>query len=186
MKIYLDLDGVLAECHYAALAYYGVMIDEWPRGIYTKQILAQHGVSCVDGLTTHEFWATFDEQFWATLKKSALCDCLVDLCASRVGTNNVFVASRPTMHPGSWSGKYIWVLENLPTWIHNQVALITFDKSSLAKPGAVLVDDTLSNTVAFEHAGGVGIPVPRAWNGNFDDDSYVIDRVSRTLEKMTR
>lgn len=182
MKIYLDMDGVLTECQHGALEQFGVPLDEWPMGQYTQKVLADNGVDNVIDLTGDEFWSNFDERFWARLKKTQLCDDLIDICAELVGKNNVFIASRPTSHPGSWSGKYTWILENLSPWIHNQVSLITYSKSALAKPGTMLIDDTASNVIKFQQHGGLSILVPRPWNGNNSADSSVINTVAQILE----
>lgn len=174
MRIYLDMDGVLVQCHYAALEYYGVKLDTWPEGRWVQQILIDHGITEVEGLSRTEFWATFDENFWVRLQKTAVCDHLIQLCAKYVGTKNVFIASLPSKNPGCWSGKYTWILENLPEWIHEQVILIQGGKDALSQQGHLLIDDSLHNITTFQDAGGVGILVPRPWNGHEHNEEVIL------------
>lgn len=166
MIIYLDIDGVLAQCQVAALNYFGHYFYEYPFGKRVKDILAEYDED-FDNQTYHQFWSEFDEVFWQLLLKTNECDFLIETCVEAVGRENVFLASRPTMNPGSYSGKAEWVQQNLPKYLHNQLILI-HNKSLLAKPNTLLIDDTLSNCNAFTEAGGNSLFVKRPWNGHKD------------------
>jgi len=47
---------------------------------------------------------------------------------------------------------------------HGPELVLTRDKSLLARPRAVLVDDSDANVDAFRAAGGAGIVFPQPWN----------------------
>jgi len=165
MKIFLDMDGVLTNCHLSALSYYGLHIDEYPLNMRVKDILAGNGIAVP---ADHDvFWESFTEDFWDALTKTDICDILLKTSVSIAGQENVFLATRPTLNPQSYSGKAIWVRENLPEWIWGQV-IMTGNKEFLASPDALLVDDHPVNCEKFEAAGGTALLVPRPWNGNED------------------
>ena len=181
MRLYVDMDGVLTQCHYAALMYHDVILTEWPQGKYVQQILIEHGHTEFEKLSRREFWATYSEGFWRHLKKTAICDNLLGTCGWIVGRENVFIATLPAAHQGCWGGKYAWVLDNLPEWIHDQVIMIQGGKEALAKPDTILIDDNESNVDAFADAGGVGILMPQPWNGNAHDSQAVINTLPEIL-----
>lgn len=162
MKIYLDMDGVLVNCHLAALGYYGLHITEYPMNMRVKDILAGNGVAVPADPAA--FWASFTEDFWDCLEKTEMCDVLLSTAVSLAGQENVFLATRPTLNPQSYSGKAVWVRENLPEWTWDQLILIG-NKSLLAGPDSLLVDDHPQNCEKFEEAGGTALLVPRPWNG---------------------
>jgi hypothetical protein len=167
VKIYFDLDGVLTDCHMSALRAWGVTIDEYPFGRRVKDIIDDRGFIVLTPDSHAEFWGSFDEDFWATLPKSKECDYLIDLGVKFAGQQNVWLASMPSINPESYSGKALWVQNNLPTWIHKQLILI-HDKSKLAMPGCILVDDSRRNCETFQSAGGRAILYKRPWNGYED------------------
>lgn len=162
--IFLDLDGVLAECHVTAARYFGVdvTLETWPHGKRTMELVHEHDPNITQN--DDAFWAIFPEEFWATLPKTPECDEIVAACANNVGQENVKIASRPTSNPRSWSGKRIWVQHNLPTWIHHQL-ILTEEKWLLAKPGRMLIDDSFDVCTKFADRGGQTRWVPRPWGG---------------------
>lgn len=164
MRIYLDMDGVLTQCHICALQYYGMRIEEYPKGMRVKDILNGAGISTL--ANNDDFWADFDETFWDSLLKTDECDALIDRAVELTGsTTHVFIATRPTNSPACYSGKAIWIRENLPEWIWQQVVMIK-QKFLLAKPNTLLIDDSQENCKKFRDLGGHAILVKRPWNGH--------------------
>lgn len=193
MRIYLDMDGVLVRCHEAALEYFGVREpDPWPDWHSVLQVIIGAGAADDDvaSMTREQFWSIFDENWWVKLYKTPLCDQLITACAKFVGPENVFIATRPTRNPGCWSGKYTWVLENLPRGLAGQVIQIQGGKDALARVGAILIDDSIHNIVSFNDAGGLGILVPRPWNGKQHNDEIVLQQlqyvVAHTMGRVRR
>ena len=178
MRLYLDMDGVLTDCHYAAINYHYPEFDwhghPWPMGQHTQGLLQALWGRPASWLPRAEFWATFDEYFWASLPKSQLCEPLLDIAEHHMGKDNVWILTRATMNPGCWSGKYTWILENLPSWIHEQVRIVTDDKAALARYNTILVDDGPENTKPWAEAGGVALLVPRPWNNHEHNDTGVL------------
>lgn len=163
MIIYLDLDGVLTQCHMCALQFYGMNPNEYPRGMRVKDILAGAGITTK--AKYEDFWADFGEDFWDSLIPTDECDRLLRKCAGLVGEGNIFIASRPTKNPQSLSGKMFWIYENLPKWIHNQVIFLRH-KELLANVNTLLIDDSPTNCARFRRAGGYAIMFKRPWNDN--------------------
>lgn len=163
MKIYIDMDGVLTDCHTGALCYYGVHLEEYPMNMRVKDVLAGMNIRTP---STHEaFWGGFEESFWTCLEKTDFCDDLIELSNSLVGEDNVFIASRPTSNPESYSGKACWVQSQLPYWTWDNLILIQ-DKSLLAGTNTLLIDDHPVNCNKFRGSGGQSILVERPWNGH--------------------
>ena len=165
MIVYLDMDGVLTQCHMGALQYYGMNPNEYPRGMRVKDIL--NGAGVTTKASYDDFWADFGEDFWDSLTPTDECLPLIQMCAELVGNDSVFIASRPTSNPQSLSGKMYWILENLPPWIHSQVVFLQ-QKELLSFPGTILVDDSRENCKKFDPSKGKSILVKRPWNDNDD------------------
>lgn len=162
-EIFLDMDGVLSWSHLQTLWFYGIEItlETWPAGQTTLEIAQAAGATNITDIDV--WWDHFDEYFWATLPKTPECDDLISSCARRVGEKNVFILSRPTNNPHCSSGKMIWVHQNLPTWIHDQVILTKY-KWLLAGPDRFLIDDDASNCRAFRRQGGRAKWISRPWS----------------------
>jgi 5'(3')-deoxyribonucleotidase len=164
-NIFIDMDGVLTNCHWAALYHHGVYIGDWPVGKWTGQ-LAETKIDKFD-------WNDFDFAFWANLQKTSLCDDLIHAAHGLAGSPYVFLLSRPTRNPQSYSGKMTWVLKNLPEWIHGNL-ILTEHKELLANSHSLLIDDNPNNCQKFRDNGGLTIPVYRPWNLGELSDSHVL------------
>ena len=160
------MDGVLTNCHWAALHHHGINPTEWPVGKWTGQIIKE-----AKGIDFN--WDDFGYTFWLNLEKTSLCDDLIRTAHNIAGSPYVFLASRPTNNPQCWAGKVAWVQNNLPEWIHKNLILIR-QKDLLAKSDTVLIDDCPTNCANFKEAGGCVIPVCRPWNGGDTPDERVI------------
>ena len=163
---HIDLDGVLVSGHRASLEYHGVYLDDLPFGKSVYDTLNDQlgNESPAHNVDEDQFWAGFDDNFWFNLPKTPECGLILNWASSMFGCENVRIATRPTESSLSYSGKHMWVCENLPKWIWNNVILIR-DKSVLARPGTLLIDDSYVNCFDFEEAGGIANFISRPWNG---------------------
>jgi len=73
------------------------------------------------------------------------------------------ICSAPSACPNSAAGKTHWVADQLGDLGKKKLILVD-DKSFLAHPGVILIDDMLRYTEAFRQAGGETVIVPRPWN----------------------
>lgn len=78
--------------------------------------------------------------------------------------NQIYLLTTPMPHPGSWTGKMLWVEKHLPQYAKHFI-VTQAAKSLLAGPDCLLIDDKDENIDEFVAAGGMGILVPRPWNG---------------------
>ena len=177
MKIFLDLDGVLAKCHEAALAWHGVDIEPG-RSPMHETVNRENG----ENYTRQEFWEAFPYDFWQYLDKTDICDQLVNDCIAFAGEENVFIATKPVPTSACYDGKSAWVRRELP---HLKEKLILIYEKELLAPG-ILIDDSLENRDAFTNAGGVGIIVPRPWNGYGHMDDTFMDGLATMFEMSER
>ncbi|MCA9214571.1 MAG: hypothetical protein KDB27_15975 [Planctomycetales bacterium] len=160
--IFLDMDGVLSDFFSAALRIHGrlELLDEWPRG--------QRDIPGVLGLSRRAYWNKIDEQgsvFWASLQPYPWLDELIQ-AAREVAPFTILTA--PSLAPGCSEGKIRWMYEYFPKVEGRSFAnyMIGSQKHLLAQPGHLLIDDSESNTDAFNSSGGQAILFPQVWNRN--------------------
>lgn len=164
MKIILDVDGVIAQCHETALKYHGVRLKDYPLNQDVKDLIHEHRPECgVDELTRDEFWAAFNYDFWAGLPRAEYWLPFWTYLDSLVGLENVFVATRPALSGECAAGKFDWLTFNLPKGVN--FALI-HHKSMLARVDRLLIDDSPKNVEEFRRAGGSAFLWKQPWNGH--------------------
>lgn len=162
IKIYLDLDGVIAQFVNQSKKVHN-RTDEATCWDYYKAW----------GITTTEFWKKIDadEFFWENIEKYSWTDELVDLVKSVDPKYTVLTS--PHNHPNSYKGKCTWIKEVLKIDPPKR-AILTAIKEDCAKPNRVLIDDSNDNCEKFIAAGGQAILFPQLWNNN---DHLVSNRV---------
>lgn len=161
-KLLLDMDGVLADFATGALAACDLPSDH---SIFAKDYYV--------GLGKEEFWARINAKgfhFWASLSKTKEADYLVSLAISEFGKDNIGIATSPSFSNLSdcVRGKRYWMEEQYPALAENMI--FVNNKSLLASPQHLLVDDQEKVTQAFTKAGGSVILVPRVWNSRAGED----------------
>ena len=157
---YIDLDGVLAKCHQAALAFYGVTVDEYPPYFPVSAVLNERGFSFND---RQEFWDAFDANFWQSLPPYEWNADLISGITSIFDRQHVHIATRPTRNPQCRLGKMVWCQLNLPDYLQDSVIFI--DNKHLLGYDSVLVDDDQQNCLSFGRL-GQAVLVGRPWNGH--------------------
>ena len=155
MRIYLDLDGVIARFAEQSLIVHGkedTVINKWD---YFKDW----------GMTSAEFWEPIDEDpdFWFNIEPYPWMDDLVKLIESH--DPNYLILTSPHDSEYCYSGKQRW-LQKYFDFKTPKRAIFTAQKHELARHGAVLIDDSDDNIYEFNRHGGTGILFPRSWNDN--------------------
>ena len=159
-RIFLDLDGVLADWTSAAIRVLGHEPEQvyaaWPPGVCDVQDAL--------GISGNALWAAVNgagHKMWSDLEPFEWCGDLFALCESKAPTTILTASSRD---PKSASGKLAWMQSVFGTKFRNY--LIGPDKPACAYPGAVLIDDRDDGCKAFIAAGGAAIVFPQIWNSN--------------------
>jgi len=176
IDVYIDFDGVLAKCHETVLMLEGCQME--PNKPMYQIVNEQVGSS----YTRDAFWDMFGHDFWASLPKTGLCDTLLEWVTRTVGQERTFFLTRPTGNTESFSGKAGWTKRNLPPWAINNLFIGT-RKDKLA-PNSILIDDSPSNIEAWKDNGGLGILVPRPWNGKPSDDAGVVKQFRGMMHNL--
>ncbi len=189
MKVFLDLDGVLVDfvggVHDALNLPYEY--DKYPYEKGKWNIFGDIGgkfwdgrfpFSIVDGLCNQEFWRNLN---WMDDGQRLLYGW-VDIMGS---FDDIIILTTPMPNPGSWTGKYLWIKENMPASFLENTIMLTGSKAQLAGPDTLLIDDKDQNIEEFRAAGGQGILVPRPWNKNHDCRQSTLDYVKHKLDEVT-
>lgn len=185
--IYLDIDGVLANFHGAALALFGVdpkygnEITDWDS---MPKVIRKYSDPTI---TNQDFWNRIDnegEKFWANLDWMPWGKELLYICLNTAPT---VLMSAPTNHPSSASGKLYWIQNRMPSYWHKRYCLSPC-KHHMAHPGALLIDDGEHNIKAFREHGGWACLIPNTWNsyGYFPKNTEVLNKVQETIENIKR
>ena len=161
MRVFIDMDGVVADYRAAALAavrrlYFGGDIGEDPGPGYDLWGPL--------GLTEDEFFEcqTEDPNFWADIPVyPGAREWVAEIDALARG--DVWFLSAPSRHPQCHSGKACWLLRELGVKMDRLV--VTKSKFLLARHrGDILVDDLPQNLVHWREAGGTPIRFRQPWN----------------------
>jgi hypothetical protein len=157
-RIFLDLDGVLADWASAAILLHDhdpeAIMGSWPPGVYE---LAE-----VLGISGNEMWRPINSagaEFWANLEPLPWCGDLMSLC-TRIAPTTILTS--PSKDPGAAAGKTRWLQSVFGSSFRDY--LIGPAKGACASRGAVLIDDRDEGCEWFIAAGGHAIVFPQPWN----------------------
>jgi 5'(3')-deoxyribonucleotidase len=161
IKVFLDMDGVIADFVSAAVRVHGK-----PDPYLLPSSLGIFDMEKLWGITIEEFWAPINDagaSFWSTLEpmKDAfdIAQTAIDFAG---GPENVCVLTSPSNDPGCIPGKRAWMEMHFPELKKNM--LFGSAKHFLAGPNRILVDDRDKNLEDFAAHGGRSVCVPRLWN----------------------
>jgi hypothetical protein len=148
-KVFLDLDGVIADWLSSALKLCGFdpsdpevqrqaarQYDFFDARVGRKKLLDKINAAGVD--------------FWLRLKPLPWASRLIALAVSRVGSGHVAFLSSPGKFTYAPEGKFAWVRAHF-----SQPLILTEAKHLLAHPRALLVDDDVVTTQKFLAASGL-------------------------------
>ncbi len=163
-RIFVDLDGVLADWASSAIRLHGrtpaAVFDSWPLGTYD--------LAAVLGISGNAMWHPINEagaDFWANLEPLPWCGDLLTLCQRTAPTT---ILTSPSKDPAAAAGKTRWLQAVFGSGFRDY--LIGPAKAACAYPGAVLIDDADENCDSFVasrqgvHTGGHAIVFPQRWN----------------------
>lgn len=168
-RIYIDVDGVLAQFVESAFKFYD---REYKDSNYPA---CEYDIAKVLDMTPKSFWARLDNAFWLDMPLYSWAEKLV---AEMHNYGNVYLATSPPEDPRVASYRLNWIRYHFPALFRRTV--LTPNKNVLAHDRAILIDDSDQQTMDFCQADGYAILFPRPWNSNWDvmemlptADSYV-------------
>lgn len=161
--IFLDMDGVVADFVKAACAAHGRTTDDvshWD--FFTKW-----------GINEDQFWEPVNaggREFWANLEPFPWFDELVGMVKS--ADPDFFILTKPSRQASCLAGKLDWIHRHFGKRFRNYI--FTPNKSPLAAPGRLLIDDSDENVDGFLRHGGAAYLFPQPWNRN---DRFASERI---------
>ncbi len=182
-EIYIDQDGVMANCVKAMLD-----IHSWDSPWPTPPIHHDCHEWWEDTrkMSMADFWKPIDQdgKFWANISPYGWLDELLIACAQAVGKENLFVLTSPHQHANCYYGKVEWLEEYVPVVPKSQY-IFCKQKGKLGSEGRLLIDDKNENIDDFKAEGGEGLLFPQPWNRNWAvGDSMRMQYVKRELELL--
>lgn len=165
-KIYLDMDGVLANFMYSAVKLFVDndtiifhLLRTWPLHMSLHDLV---------GVAEGQFWNRINQggtSFWAGLRIYPWTVRLLKLAEKH---GDVFILSSPARGANSAGGKVVWIEKNITDYSRKFILTPKQHKRLLARPGDILVDDHVKTCAEWEESGGHAILFPQPWNGNFN------------------
>lgn len=179
-KIWLDLDGLLADFYTAALAAHGspFTATTWPEP--GKSLLHVLGIDPTD--KHNWFWPPIHATpgFWEEMQPFPWVHELIDLAKQYAGPHGVAILTGPV------SGTEVERKAKMNWLAEQRVYLeVKFEKhkGTLAKPNTLLIDDWERQVNAYIAGGGEAWLVPQPWNELHqyaaDPMGYLRDRFSQ-------
>ena len=182
MKIFLDIDGVLADWCKAAhrlnnIEYPGT--NSWP---YTR---GPSGWDWGPQAGIEYGWHLMGRKFWKELDWLEDGIDILQCCQISVPPDNLcLLTSFATIAEGAFNGRMDWLKENMPGY--DKRLLVGLCKEMCASANTILVDDYDKNIDKWVAAGGIGMLLPRPWNSNehyaHDATGYLFERLKRIME----
>lgn len=175
MRVFLDVDGVLANFNKGAFEalgleynYHHPALNEWHWYEYF-------------GISLKKLNAVCDIGFWANLEWIHDGKQILDVVESRF--DDIYLLTTPMPHPGSGTGKILWIEKHLPRYAKRTI-ITQAPKHILAGPDCLLIDDRDENVAEFVAAGGVGILISRPWNRGRGWADDTLEVVKNSLEEI--
>jgi 5'(3')-deoxyribonucleotidase len=153
--LFLDVDGVLANFVKAACALHDKPVESVDCWGFNKKW----------GITDEELWAPIHAagaEWWADLEPYPWFDELVGMVEK--ADPHFVICTTPSKSPSCLAGKLEWIHKHFGNGFRRYI--MACDKSPLAAPGRLLIDDGDHNCEAFHKCGGDFICLPQPWNEN--------------------
>ncbi len=167
MKVFLDMDGVVADFTAGMCAALNIPFTNHPYSMpyglwdYVAYVEKHYGVTW-DRVKQ----VCSDPSFWAELPELPKAEMLYLDLVSRY--DNVSFLTTPTGDPDAvFDGKREWLEDHGWATPHDKRMILLElgeTKEQYARPDIVLLDDRDKNVQDFRHGGGLAILVPRPWN----------------------
>jgi len=158
-RIFLDLDGVLANFVGAAAKVFGTTEEE----LFKKWIPGEYDICKVLDISDDDFWShvILEENYWSEIEPYSWATELYEMCCKIAPTT---IATSPCHDPACLSGKVRWMNKNLGNGKPFRDYLIGPRKEMCAAPGHLLIDDSDNQCVKFVENGGDCLLFPAIWN----------------------
>lgn len=184
--VYLDMDGVLADFVNSSI----LALGRNPYEVHSRVTPGDYdGIYRALGMTESEFWERIDtleggrapgSNLWETMRPYPWRDRVLKACREIAPT---WILTSPSRNPGSSFGKIAWLQEWLGPSFRDYV--LAPRKWHLARPGALLIDDSDENVNKWRERGGQAILFPRPWNSWHPYAEEPCDPLSGEIEKLT-
>lgn len=157
-KIFVDMDGVLADFHGYYCEQFAPEVD-----LADPKYLGSWSLVPRLNMSKKEFWSNTQRLgFWESLPVMVECSGILNLVENAVGLDNVVLLTNASNCPVAIQGKYAWIEKHLPRYLNR--VMITKQKHFCAHVDSLLIDDFDKNINEFRDSGGSAILVPRLWN----------------------
>ena len=178
MKVFLDMDGVIADFHLGIYEAFKLKVDPYAMPVnfgiwHYEKVL---------GITLNEFWAVCTQEFFENLKVTYDGYLIVEYLEQRFGRKNICILSSPPLDPTSMVGKHKWLVKHFPQY--KRQFFFGTKKEFAAHNGSLLVDDADHNIDSFLEAGGNAFLYPRAWNKSYAYRGGALDRLVNYAEGL--
>jgi len=168
MRVYLDVDGVLADFQRAAHVIHG---QPWAfEEPLREEVAGIWSLGEIWGISEDEFWEPINAagaEFWRTLDFMPDADTVIEIVERVVGRENVIPVTACIHHPSAAAGRVAWLQEQMPEY--RGEFFLGAAKHKIVAPDVVLLDDADHNVERFAKAGGRVILYPRPWNSAYAD-----------------
>ena len=172
MKVFLDMDGVLVDVFTGINEIFNI-----PKPPHKYHWFEDYNVS------REQMNKACDTEFFTNLNWMSDGKEILSIVLDRFPQNQIYLATKPMPNPGSWTGKFLWIKNQLPLFM-KQLIITPAPKSLLAGPDTLLIDDVNENVEEFRIAGGQAILVPRPWNKNHDCQRLTSEYVAHKLSEV--
>lgn len=155
-RVFLDMDGVIANCNKSAARVYGVgypATDVLGYDWVTRTYNAQHPDAPVQGSDFARIVAK-DPTFWSAMPWFPWAAQIVEFLQARCPDRWYFL-TKSTQYPECAAGKVQKIIEKFGVEMTKKLVIVYDDKSIVCRPGDILIDDWVKNTDAWTAAGGV-------------------------------
>ena len=178
-SLLVDMDGVLVDFTGGIFAAHGIE-DPYQQGATGYDIA--NVVHEWGQIPKDKFWLPCDDhEFWANLPWTLDGKHLLEQCEK--AADEVYLVTSPTLACWAYSGKAAWVQRHLPNYSRRVLIGGHECRHLLARPGAVLVDDSEKNVQEFRGSGGTAVLVPRPWNSARGSD---VERAIQQIWEATK
>jgi 5'(3')-deoxyribonucleotidase len=179
MRIFLDMDEVLADFTGSAIALHGFTRERLELG----RPPGEWDITKVLGISQDEFWKPINEkgeEFWKGLKPLPWMYDVLSLVESL--TSDWYVVTSPCRNSCCYSGKAWWFDKFFPALACDKL-IITGHKYLLAKGrSTILIDDRESNVKKFRQAGGNAFTFPTRGNNGHARADNPVDYIKTSLQ----
>jgi 5'(3')-deoxyribonucleotidase len=155
MKVFLDIDGVLA--NFNKRAYEALSLP------YAENLPTTWHWYKNYGLSFEEFDSVCTVDFWEGVQWMSDGREILKAVENKFGRSQIYLCTTLMPNPGSGTGKMRWIERHLPQY-KKRFLLMTAPKNLFSGSDCLLIDDKDDNIDEFRTGDGVAITVPRPWN----------------------